>query len=82
MSHLNAKFHGERLREMREKNQLHQRSLADYLSVSQSTYSKYEQEKILLPINSLPVIAAYLNVDPNYLIGVIDSPLPYPKNTF
>ena len=75
-----AKFYGERLRKMREIRRLHQKPLARYLNISQSTYSKYEQEKILLPIDRLPVIAAYLDVDPNYLIGVIDHPLPYPKN--
>ena len=39
-----------RLKELREDNDIYQKDIAKYLNVDQSNYSKYELEKINIPV--------------------------------
>lgn len=59
----------ERIRELREDNDLKQKELAAYLSVDQSTYSDYENGRINVPADMLIKIAEYYNVSLDYLVG-------------
>lgn len=79
MIYPHAKFSGKRLRDIRKQKEYTQKELAYYLDVTQSAYAKYERELVPMPINFLPLVSFYLNVDPNYLIGVVDYPFPYPS---
>ncbi len=47
----------ERIRDLREDNDLKQKDLASYLSVDQSTYSDYENGRINVPVDMLIKIA-------------------------
>ena len=59
----------ERIRELREDNDIKQVQIADYLGVQQTTYSKYELGKINIPIESLIKIADFYGVSLDYLVG-------------
>ncbi len=59
----------ERIRDLREDNDLKQKDLAGYLSVDQSTYSDYENGRINVPVDMLIKIAEYYNVSLDYLVG-------------
>ena len=53
-----------RLKELREDKNLYQKDIADYLKVDQSNYSKYELEKINIPLE-------YLKNYQNFIIQVL-----------
>ena len=59
----------ERIRELREDNDLKQEKLAEVLGVRQTTYSKYELGKINIPIDMLIRIADFYAVSLDYLVG-------------
>lgn len=66
----------ERLRAMREDRDLKQQKLAQYLHVSQATYSEYESGKINIPFEALWKIADFYNTSVDYLLGRTDNPAP------
>lgn len=57
---------------MREDSDLNQTTLAEYLSVSQRTYSRYETGERSIPIEVLSKLADYYNVSVDYLIERTD----------
>ena len=59
----------ENIRNLREDNDKLQIELADYLSVKQTTYSKYELGKINIPVDVLIKLADYYDVSIDYLVG-------------
>ena len=67
----------ERIRNLREDNNLKQRELADYLNVSQNTYSQYETGVIALSAENAVKLAAFYKVSVDYLFGVTDNKQPY-----
>ena len=68
-----------RIRALREDNDLNQTSIAQLLNVGQKTYSDYELGKIRIPIDSLIVLAKFYNVSMDYICGVTDIKTPFPK---
>ena len=63
----------ERIRNLREDNDLKQRELAAMLSIDQSTYSDYENGRINIPIDALIKIADFYKVSLDYLLGRSDN---------
>lgn len=59
----------ENIRNLREDNDKTQEELAHYLSIKQTTYSKYELGKINIPIEVFAKLADYYDVSVDYLIG-------------
>ncbi|MBR0410741.1 MAG: helix-turn-helix transcriptional regulator [Eubacterium sp.] len=57
------------IRNLREDHDKTQKELADYLHVTQTTYSKYELDKISIPIEVIIKIADYYDVSVDYLLG-------------
>ena len=68
-----------RLKEMREKKELWQKDIADYLKITQQTYSEYELEKRKIPLWLMIKLANYYNTSIDYLAGLTDEEKPYPK---
>ena len=66
-----------RLKELREDNDLYQKDLADFLKIDQSNYSKYELEKINIPVETLKKIATFYNTSIDYLLYRTDNKTPY-----
>ncbi len=69
-----------RLKELREDNDIYQKDIAKYLNVDQSNYSKYELEKINIPVVILMKLADYYNTTIDYLLYRTDKKDPLPKS--
>ena len=69
-----------RLKEIREDKDLLQKDIAKMLHIDQSNYSKYELEKINIPIETLHKLADFYNTSIDYLLYRTDERKPYPKS--
>lgn len=69
----------ERMRDMREDNDLTQKKIAEYLMCDQSLYSKYEKGEREIPLSLLIKLADYYDVSLDYLVGRTDVKKPYLK---
>ena len=68
-----------RLRDLREDNDLRQKNLADLLKIHQTTYSDYELGRLNIPVTSLHTLADFYNVSIDYLLCRTNTKKPYPK---
>ena len=68
-----------RLRDLREDNDLKQKQLAELLKVHQTTYSDYELGRLNIPVTALHTLADFYNVSTDYLLGRTNEKKPYPK---
>ena len=68
-----------RLKDLREDSDKNQEVLANYLNVTQATYSRYENEQIEIPLQSLVALARYYHTSLDYLLGLTDVRKPYPR---
>lgn len=69
-----------RLKDIREDNDLLQKDIANFLNIDQSNYSKYELEKINIPIETLHKLADYYQTSIDYLLCRTDERKPYSKS--
>ena len=69
-----------RVKELREDNDIYQKDIAKYLNVDQSNYSKYELEKINIPVVILKKLADYYDTTIDYLLYRTDKKEPLPKS--
>ena len=72
----------ERIRNLREDHDLTQTDIAEYLHVSQRTYSRYENDERAIPIEILVKIATYYATSLDYLTNRTDEKKPYPPGKF
>lgn len=70
----------DRIRNLREDNDLNQEQLAKLLNVSQTTYSRYETGNLDIPSPSLIKLAQYYSTSVDYLLNLTDIRKPYSKN--
>ena len=68
---------GERLLDLRKDEGLTQDELALILKINKHSISSYEREKSEPPDEIKILIAKHFNVSLDYLLGLIDEPLPY-----
>ena len=59
--------------------ELTQKQIAKLLSVSQNTYSQYEIGVSRFPLDAVVKLAEYYNVSVDYLVGLTDETVPYPR---
>lgn len=59
----------ELIRDLREDHDLKQRTVADYLGISQQTYSNYENGHREIPTWAVAALAKYYKVSADYLLG-------------
>ena len=64
----------QRLKDMREDNDLTQAQIANLLNTSREQYNKYETGKQELPMHHFITLARFYNVSLDYLAGLIDFP--------
>ena len=63
----------ERIKALREDNDITQNVMAEHLNIAQNTYSQYENGKREIPINILIQICKYFKVSSDYILGLTDS---------
>ena len=68
-----------RLRDLREDHDLKQETVAQYLNMSQTGYSKYERGAHDIPTQVLVQLARFYNTSIDYLLGETDHPARYPE---
>ena len=68
----------ERIRNLREDKDLTQTDIADFLHISQRTYSRYENDERAIPTEILSKLADYHQTSVDYLIGRTNKKTPYP----
>ena len=64
----------ERIRELREDNDMSQEKLSKLLNIGQQTLSQYESNKRKLPIDLLEKYAEIFNVSIDYIMGRTNNP--------
>ncbi len=68
----------QRLRDLREDNDLKQSEIAALLNVGQTTYSRYESGALDIPSASLIKLADYYKTSIDYIFGRTNDKKPYP----
>ena len=69
-----------RLKEIREDNDLYQKDIAELIHIDQSNYSKYELEKINIPIDTLKKLADFYHTSTDYILYRTDERTPYKES--
>lgn len=62
----------QRIRDLREDNDLTQHQIATLLNISQSTYSRYENGELEIPIQTLIKLANHYDTSIDYLVNLTD----------
>ena len=68
-----------RLRDLREDEDLKQKDLAEMLKIHQTTYSDYELGRLNIPVATLHILADFYKVSTDYLLGRTNRKDPYPS---
>lgn len=66
-----------RIRDLREDKDLTQQQLADFLHVTQATYSRYESGELDIPSSILIKLASFHKVSVDYILGITKNVKPY-----
>ncbi len=66
------KTYVERMRDLREDNDLKQREVAEVLQITQQVYSRYENGDNEIPIHHLITLARFYNVSTDYILCETD----------
>ena len=69
-----------RIKELREDNDLKQKDVAKILNISQQQYARYELEENEMAYGQLIKLAEYYNKSIDYILYVTDERKPYPKS--
>ncbi|MGN0808704.1 MAG: helix-turn-helix domain-containing protein [Christensenellales bacterium] len=64
------KSYCQKLRELREDNDLTQQQIADMLGTSQTMYARYERGANELPIRHLRKLCIFFNVSADYILDI------------
>ena len=64
----------EKLRGLREDNDLTQQQIADILRTSQTMYARYERGANEMPIRHLVTLCKFYNVSADYFLGTTPDP--------
>ena len=69
-----------RLKDIREDNDITQKTLSEYLNIKQNTYSQYETGQRQIPIDILIKLAIYFDTSTDYILELTDIVNCYPRN--
>lgn len=72
----------ERIRNLREDNDLKQRELAEILNCSQRIYSNYERGDVDIPTEILLKLARFYNTSVDYILGETDETKRYSNKKY
>ena len=66
----------ERIRGLREDNDLTQQQIADFLGIARNSYTQYETNTNHIPIDYLIALCKYYNVSADYILGFTNDKTP------
>lgn len=72
----------ERIRELRQDNDMTQKQVGEMLNMSQTGYNQYEIGKNDIPTRVLIKLAEFYNTSTDYILGLTDERKPYSKRSF
>lgn len=64
----------QRLKDLREDNDMKQIQIAELLGIQQTVYSRYERGVQNIPLEHLLFLADYYNVSTDFILGRTDNP--------
>ena len=67
------KTYVERIRDLREDNDLLQKDVAKILNTTQQVYSRYENGTTEMPIRHIVTLAKFYKVSADYILGLSDN---------
>ena len=70
-----------RIKALREDNDLKQLQLAKILNITQAQYSRIENNEYELSYDGLITLAFFYHTSIDYLLGITDDKTPYKRNT-
>lgn len=65
---------GSRMKELRKRDGVYQKDLANLLSINLRQIRRYEKDEADMPLSKLLVLASFFNVSLDYLAGKSDNP--------
>lgn len=68
-----------RLRELREDNDLTQEDCAKIAYISKNSYIRYEKNERVPPLDTIIIFAEYYRTSLDYIAGITDEIKPYPR---
>lgn len=68
-----------RLRELREDNDLTQEDCSKIAYISKNSYIRYEKNERVPPVDTIILFAEYYKTSLDYIVGITDEKKPYPK---
>lgn len=63
-------YFNERIKWIRDCDNVKQKDIADYLGIKQQQYARYEKGINIMPVTYLPKICEYLGVSADYILGL------------
>lgn len=69
----------QRLKELREHNNISQNEIAKILNIKQQQYSRYEKDLNKISLKYLILLAKYYNTSTDYILGITNEKTPYHK---
>ena len=69
----------ERVKAMREDNDMKQKEIAEVLKITQQQYSLYESGKRQMPAEAIAKICKFYDVSADYILGLINEPRRIPR---
>ena len=67
----------QRLKDLREDNDLVQKQIAAYLGIDQRVYSNYEIGKREIPTRFVVALAKFYGTSTDYILNLTNNPNPY-----
>ena len=74
--------YAQRIRDLREDNDLNQSEIAKILNTTQQHYSRIEQGSTEITADRVILLANFYNVSTDYILGLTNNPKPLPKDWF
>lgn len=72
-------IYAERIRAIREDNDMKQKEIASILKITQQQYSLYESGKRQIPIDAVATLCKFYDVSADYFLGLINEPKRIPR---
>ena len=70
-------YFNERIKWIRECDNIKQKDIAEYLGIKQQQYARYEKGINIMPVTYLKKICEFLDVSADYILGLTDERKSY-----